>query len=396
MDLAPLIAPNDRKIVVVLIDGLGGFRDGDAGTELEDAATPNLDALAAEGSTGLVEIVGPGITPGSGPGHLALFGYDPLEFQLGRGALSAAGLDVELRPGDVAARGNLCTLDADGRISDRRAGRIASEVAGPLVERLQAEVAVDGVEVVLRHEREHRLLVVLRGAGLDHRLADTDPQVTGVAPRAPEALEPAARHAAAAVAELDRQVRRILSDEPANAVLLRGFDTQTALPSMTERYGVDAAAIAIYPVYRGIARLLGMAVTPRPDGLAGQARQLAELWDRHDYFFVHHKAADAAGEDGDRAAKIAAIEDVDAALPAIRELEPDVLMVTGDHATPPQLSAHAWHPVPVVVAGPHVGRDDTDRFGERACCRGMLGPRPMTHMMPLLLAASGKLAKFGA
>lgn len=396
MELAPLLAPNDRQIVVVLMDGLGGFRDGDAGTELEDAVTPNLDALADEGSTGLAEIVGPGITPGSGPGHLALFGYDPLEFELGRGALSAAGLGVELRPGDVAARGNLCTLDADGRILDRRAGRIASDVAAPLVERLEAEVSIDGVEVLVRHEREHRVLVMLRGAGLDRRVADTDPQATGVPPRAPEPLEPAAARTAEVLAELDRQVRRILADEPANAVLMRGFDTLTALPSMSERYGVDGLAIAVYPMYRGISRLLGMTVAPQPGDLADETRQLAEHWDRHDYFFLHHKATDAAGEDGDRAAKIAAIEDVDAALPAIRALEPDVLMVTGDHATPPQLAAHSWHPVPVVMAGAHVGRDDTDRFGERACSLGMLGLRPMAHMMPLMLAAAGKLVKYGA
>ena len=396
MDLSPLLIENDSTIVVVLMDGLGGYADADGATELEAASTPHLDALAAEGSTGLVEIVGPGITPGSGPGHLALFGYDPIEFELGRGALSAAGLGVELRAGDVAARGNLCTLHADGTIADRRAGRIASDVAAPLVERLQREVSIDGVEVVLRHEREHRMLVVLRGEGLDARIADTDPQAVGVEPRAPRALDPAAERTAEVLGELDRQIRVILAEEAAHAVLMRGFDTHTELPGMAERYGVDAAAIAIYPMYRGIARLLGMTVTDRPGDLDDQVRQLADNWASHDYFFVHHKATDAAGEDGDREAKIAAIEAVDAVIPAIRSLDPDVVMVTGDHATPPQLRAHSWHPVPVLMHGARVGRDGTARFGESSCAQGMLGLRPMTQMMPLLLAAAGRLAKYGA
>ncbi|MGI9539021.1 MAG: 2,3-bisphosphoglycerate-independent phosphoglycerate mutase [Miltoncostaeaceae bacterium] len=396
MDLRPLIAPNDSTIVVVLMDGLGGFADADGATELEAAATPHLDQLAVEGSTGLAEIVGPGITPGSGPGHLALFGYDPIEFELGRGALSAAGLGVELGHGDVAARGNLCTLNADGTIADRRAGRIASDIAAPLVGRLQREVSIDGIEVILRHEREHRMLVVLRGEGLDARLADTDPQAVGVEPRSARALDPAATRTAEVLSELDRQIRTILAEEAAHAVLMRGFDTHTALPTMSERYGVDAAAIAIYPMYRGIARLLGMTVTEPPGDLDDQMRQLADSWSSHDYFFVHHKATDAAGEDGDRDAKIAAIEAVDAAIPAIRALDPDVVMVTGDHATPPQMSAHSWHPVPVVMHGRSVGRDGTDRFGEASCRAGMLGLRPMVHMMPLLLAAAGRLAKYGA
>lgn len=396
MDLRPLLAPNDSTIVVVLMDGLGGYADAGGPSELEAANTPHLDELASEGSTGLVEIVGPGITPGSGPGHLALFGYDPIEFELGRGALSAAGLGVELAQGDVAARGNLCTLSADGTIADRRAGRIASADAAPLVALLQREVSIDGVEIVLRHEREHRMLVVLRGEGLDARIADTDPQAVGVPPRAPEALDPAAERTAEILAELDGQIRSILSEEAAHAVLMRGFDTHTALPTMVERYGVDAAAVAIYPMYRGIARLLGMTVTDRPDDLDDQVRQLADNWSSHDYFFVHHKATDAAGEDGDREAKIAAIEAVDAVIPAIRALDPDVIMVTGDHATPPQMRAHSWHPVPVLMYGERVGRDATDRFGEASCRAGMLGLRPMVHMMPLMLAAAGRLAKYGA
>ena len=295
MQLAELIEAADTKIVLVVMDGLGGYADADHGTELEEAATPNLDALAAEGSTGLVEPVGPGITPGSGPGHLGLFGYDPEEYELGRGALSAAGLEFELEAGDVAARGNFATLGADGTITDRRAGRIADDDARVAVDSLEKSVRVRGVEVFFRHEREHRLLVVLRGDGLDLRLTDTDPQRTGVPPATPEPLVPDAKHTADLVAELDAQIRTALSGQPkANVVLLRGFDTHRELPSFATRYGLRAAAVAIYPMYRGIARLLGMDVLGRPATLDEQLAILRDAWDDYDYFFVHHKATDSA------------------------------------------------------------------------------------------------------
>lgn len=396
MDLAPLLQPADTKILVVLMDGLGGYPEPGRPTELEAASTPNLDALAAEGVSGRAEIVGPGITPGSGPGHLALFGYDPLTFQLGRGALSAAGLDVALRAGDVAARGNLCTLDADGDIADRRAGRIPSEEAAALVARLQDQVSIEGVEVVFAHEREHRVLVMLRGEGLDPRLTDTDPQRTGVPPLTAAALDPAAERTAALFADLQAQVREILAGERANGILLRGFDTHEDLPSVTERYGVRGTSVAIYPMYRGITRLLGFEVLPKASGLAEQVALTREAWDRSDYVFIHHKATDAAGEDGNREGKIAAIEAVDEIIPDLRALEPDVIMVTGDHATPPQMAGHGFHPVPVVMTGRHLGADDVTSFGERAAVGGMLGLRPMAHMMPILLASAGRLTKYGA
>lgn len=397
MDVTALVRETGTKIVLVVMDGLGGFADAEHGTELEEADTPHLDRLAAEGVTGLAEPVAPGITPGSGPGHLALFGYDPEAFELGRGALSASGLEFDLAPGDVAARANLCTLDADGVITDRRAGRIPDPEARAVIELLADKVRLDGAELVLRHEREHRALVVLRGDGLDPRVTDTDPQVTGVPPLAPRALDPAAERTAALVAELDAQARAALSDHPrANGLLLRGFDQHRELPGFRERYGLRAATVAIYPMYRGIARLLGMEILGRPGDLDEQLAILGEAWEDYDYFFVHHKATDSAGEDGDRPRKIAAIERLDAAIPALRELGPDVLMVSGDHSTPTQMAAHSWHPVPVVVWGPRCGRDATERFGERWCLAGGLGIRPMKTMMPILLANAGRLAKYGA
>jgi 2,3-bisphosphoglycerate-independent phosphoglycerate mutase len=398
VELSELATGTGSTILLIVVDGLGGFADADHGTELEEAATPNLDRLAAEGAAGLLEPVGAGITPGSGPGHLALFGYDPLEFRLGRGALSAAGLGVELAPGEVAARGNLCTLDERGVVVDRRAGRISDEDAARVVGMLQREVRVPGADVGFHHERGHRLLVVLRGDGLDPAVSDTDPQTTGEPPREPRALTPAAARAAEVVVATVAQAQRVLADEPAaNGLLLRGFDSHRELPSFRDRTGMRAAAAAVYPMYRGVARLLGFEVLGDPHDLEDQARLLEKHRDDADFFFLHHKDADAAGEDGDRAAKIEAIERLDAAVPdLLAALDPGVVAVTGDHATPSQLAAHSWHPVPVLVHGPGVGRDEVDRFGERWCRAGALGIRPSRTLLPILMANAGRLAKYGA
>jgi len=398
MDLAPLaVRDATSKILLIVLDGLGGYADAEHGTELEEASTPNLDALAAEGITGLVEPVGPGITPGSGPGHLALFGYDPEVFELGRGALSAAGLDFELAPGDVAARGNLCTIAADGTIADRRAGRVPDPEATAIVERLQRGARLDGVEVFFRHEREHRVLVVLRGEGLDPRISDTDPQRTGVPPLESTAADPQGKRTAELVNELTAQVRTLLREEPkANGLLLRGFDSHRELPGFGERYGLRAAAVAIYPMYRGIARLVGMDLLGRAKDLAEQVAVLRDAWGGYDYFFLHHKYTDSAGEDGDRPRKIAAIEALDAALPGLRALDPDVLVVSGDHATPTQMAAHSWDPVPTILWSKRGQRDAVERFGERWAGAGALGIRPTKHLMPLMLAHAGRLQKYGA
>jgi 2,3-bisphosphoglycerate-independent phosphoglycerate mutase len=397
VDVTPLIQAADTQILLVVMDGLGGYADGEHGTELEEATTPHLDQLAAEGTTGLVEPVGLGITPGSGPGHLGLVGYDPERFELGRGALSAAGLDFELRPGDVAARGNLCTLAADGTIADRRAGRLPDDEAAAVVAKLQAGVNLDGTEVFFRHEREHRLLVVLRGPGLDPALTDTDPQHEGVAPLDPQPLEPDAKHTAELVTEVAAQARRVLAGESkANAVLLRGFDTHRELPGFAERYGLRAAAVAIYPMYRGIARLLGMDVLGQPASLADELQILRDAWDDYDYFFLHHKGTDSAGEDGDRPRKIAAVEQLDAVVPELRALGPDVIVVSGDHSTPTQMAAHSWHPVPALLWSERSGRDHVDRFGERWCRQGGLALRPTKDLMALMLANAGRLQKYGA
>jgi len=394
VELSELATGTGGRILLVVVDGLGGLADEAHGTELEEAATPHLDHLAADGVTGLLEPVGPGITPGSGPGHLALFGYDPVRFVLGRGALGAAGLGVALHAGDVAARGNLCTLDPDGIIVDRRAGRISHDEGRRVVARLDEEVP----EAEFHHEKGHRVLVVFRGGDLDPRIADTDPQRTGVPPLDPRPLDPAAATTTALVASTLEHVRRVLADEPsANGLVLRGFDTKRELPTFRDRTGLRAAAVAVYPMYRGIAALLGFEILGPPADLTEQVRLLEKHRDDADLFFLHVKDADAAGEDGDRAAKVAAIERVDDAIgDLIAAADPAVVAVTGDHATPSQMAAHSWHPVPVLVQGPRCGRDDTDRFGERWCRAGGLGIRPSTELLPILMANAGHLAKYGA
>lgn len=396
-ELSEVLNDNRCHIVLLVLDGLGGYADAEHGSELEQARTPNLDRLASEGSVGLLDPLMPGVTVGSGPGHLALFGYDPEEFELGRGVLSATGVEFALRPGDVAARGNLATLDGDGNVVDRRAGRIADEPARELTARLADQVQVDGVEVFFQHISQHRVLCVLRGDGLDPRVADIDPQRTGVPPRTPTARHPDARRTAEVLAALDERIRAALADDDrADALLLRGFDTLQDLPDFGERYRLRPATVAAYPMYRGVATLVGMHALPMPHGLDEQVALLQAHWDDYDYFFMHHKATDQAGHDGLRDDKVAAIEDVDAIVDELVALEPDVLIVTGDHAAPTQLSAHSWHPVPVLMWGRHVGRDAVTTFAERTATAGLLGRMPTRQMMTVALAAAGKLEKWGA
>lgn len=353
MDLDRLRAlqrPADTRIVLLVLDGLGGLpahRDG--ATELEAARTPHLDRLAREGICGLAEPVAPGITPGSGPAHLALFGYDPLRYEVGRGVLSALGIDFGLRRGDVAARGNFCTLDEAGLVSDRRAGRIDSETNRRLCERLR-EIEIEEAELFIETVKEYRLLMVLRGESLSPEIEDTDPQTTGRAPLEPEPATPDARPTADAVARFLGRARELLADEArANMVLLRGFSSRPSWPLLPSIYGIRAAAVATYPMYRGVAALVGMEVLETGEAFAEQLETVAESWSDYDFFFLHFKSTDSAGEDGDFPRKVELIEAVDRALPQLLDLGPDVLVVTGDHSTPSVLRSHSWHPVPALL-----------------------------------------------
>ena len=392
-----LAEKNGSKIVMLVADGLGGLPLEPHGkTELETASTPNLDRLASRGTSGLSVPVLPGITPGSGPGHLGLFGYDPLAFKIGRGALEATGIGFELGPHDVAARGNFCTLDSAGLISDRRAGRIPSEESFKVVERLQT-VKIPGVETFVKPVKEHRFVVVFRGQGLDGAVADTDPQATGVAPLDPTPLTPAAQRTADVAKEFVRQARAILADEKkANGMVLRGFASKPQLPSYLDLYGLRAAAIAVYPMYKGLAQLAGMTLVGKAQTLDEQIDELAKCWNDYDFFFLHFKYTDSTGEDGAFEQKVKRIEELDAALPRIEALRPDVLVVTGDHSTPSRLKSHSWHPVPTLLVADTCRPDGLGGFSERECLRGGFGIFPARHLMLLAMAHAQRFGKYGA
>jgi 2,3-bisphosphoglycerate-independent phosphoglycerate mutase len=398
LDLIKQLAiPNETRIVLAVADGLGGLPIEPGGpTELEAAATPHLDALAASNVCGLSLPVLPGITPGSGPGHLGLFGYDPLQHQIGRGVLEALGIDFDLQRNDVAARGNFCTVDADGRITDRRAGRIASEPAREVVQKLK-QIRIPGAEIFVEHVREYRFVLVLRGDQAGADVADTDPGREGVRPLEPRAQNSESEPTAGLIRQFIAEAAVILKDEPhANMVTLRGVARRPPIPSMAEVYGLRAAALAVYPMYRGLARLVGMTILDPGRSWAEQVVALGRHWRDFDFFFLHYKYTDAAGEDGDFRRKVQRIEEFDAEIANIVELGPDVLIVTGDHSTPARLRSHSWHPVPVLLAAQSCRPDRVESFGERPCLSGGLGQLEAKHLLPLALAHAGRLAKFGA
>lgn len=396
--LKSLIEPADTKIFMLIMDGLGGLPIEPGGkTELETAATPNLDALAEISALGLSSPAGPGITVGSGPGHLAIFGFDPFEYEIGRGALEALGVDFDLEPDDIAARGNFCSVDANGIISDRRAGRISTEESEKLIEMLNT-IKIDGAEIFLRPVKEHRFAFVIRGADLGDYLSDTDPQKTGVAPSLVEALDKKAEKTALLVNEFIHKAKAKLSSQsPANMIMLRGFAKLPTVPQFQDVYGLHAASIAVNGMYRGVSRLVGMEVLP-VDGItiADEFATLEKYWQDYDFFYLHIKKTDTYGESGDFAAKARIIEEVDSFIPRVMALKPDVVIVSGDHSSPAVLKSHSWHPVPTILYSKFVRADGIREFGERACSRGSLGVFSAQDVMPLALANAGRLAKYNA
>jgi len=397
--LSSLVTGSRSKMVLLVLDGLGGLPHPETGlTELETARAPNLDALARESTCGLIHAIGPGITPGSGPAHMALFGYDPVRYEVGRGVLSALGVGMDLGPDDLAARVNFCTVQ-DGLISDRRAGRISTEENARLCEKLSG-IRLEGVEFTIRPEKEHRAALVFRGPGLSDLISDTDPQRTGLAPLRSEPLPgggAAAERTAAMVNDFLDKVSTILADEhPANMIVTRGFAKKPDIPPMTRLYDLRAGAVATYPMYRAVARLVGMELVDSGPSFPEQVEALAGAWEKYDYFFVHYKYTDSRGEDGDFAAKVACIEEVDEALPRIVSLRPEVLVVTGDHSTPALLKGHSWHPSPLLLHSRWERGDDVHSFSERACAAGGLGIFYAMDLLPLMLANAQRLNKFGA
>ena len=397
--IPPLLNNNGRKIILLVLDGLGGLSLETGGkTELETAHTPHMDTLSQEGSLGETIPIRPGITPGSGPAHLAMFGYDPLTYDVGRGALEATGAGMRVDPGDVAARGNFCTLDSAGKITDRRAGRISGIEAEPAIRKLQ-QVSLPGVEIEVKQLKEYRFAVVMRGEGLSADIADTDPQRTGVAPLAVTATHPASKKASEHFQQWVQLAQSSLRDHPqANGLTLRGFGTDPELPQYADVYGLHAACVAVYPMYRGVSKLVGMNVIEfEGEQPADEFAAVAAIWDDYDFFFVHIKKTDSMGEDGNFDGKVKIIESVDQALPELLQLDPEVIMITGDHSTPARMKSHSWHPVPFLMWSKNLGRaDQQSGFGERACAQGGLGTLPATDIMALALAHAGRLQKYGA
>ena len=397
--ISKLKKKNDTKIVMLVMDGLGGHPlELNGPTELEKAYTPNLDILASKSVCGLQLAIGSGITPGSGPGHLSIFGYDPIKYQVGRGVLAATGIGFDLKPGDVAARGNFCTVDENGIVTDRRAGRISSEKNKELCQKLCENININGVEVIIQTVKEHRFLLVLRGDGLNGDLIDTDPQVAGNKPNEPKLKTSGNDRTTEIIEEFINQAGKILSEEkPANMILLRGFSKKPDWPSFPEVFGLRSAAIAAYPMYRGLAKLIGMDLLETGQTVEEEFKTLEDNWDNYDFFFLHVKKTDSYGEDGNFPRKVSVIEEVDTLIPRLTKLNPDVIIVTGDHSTPSILKSHSWHPVPTLIYSKYCRPDKVDKFGERNCLTGGLGPRlPAVDIMPIAMANALRLNKFGA
>jgi 2,3-bisphosphoglycerate-independent phosphoglycerate mutase len=389
--------PTKTKIVLLVADGLGGLPYEKGGlTELETASTPNLDACARDGVTGLSIPVLPGITPGSGPGHLGLFGYDPLEYRIGRGILEALGINFAVGSKDVAIRGNFCTLGADGKITDRRAGRPTNEKNKAAVEKLRT-IKIPGVELFVEPVKEHRFVLVIRGEGLGDHVNDTDPQAVGVPPLKAEGHDEASKKTADVVNKFVTEATKVLASEGAiSGATLRGFATYPKIETFEGVYGLKSAAIAVYPMYKGLARLVGMDILDPGQTLQGQVDTLAKVWNDYDFFFMHYKYTDSTGEDGNFPAKVQMIEKLDAVVPGILALKPDVFIVTGDHSTPSKMKSHSWHPVPTLLLSDVCRTDEVTEFSERACLRGGLGQFQAKHLMLLAMANAGRLGKYGA
>jgi len=398
--IKPLIQKNDTKILLIVLDGIGGL-PVNGKTELEAASTPNLDVLARESACGMHVPVAYGVTPGSGPGHLGLFGYNPLEYQIGRGVLEALGLGLEIENTDVAVRCNYATIK-DGVITDRRAGRIPTEKNRTLTDRLQKEIdKIDEAKIIFASGMEHRFAVLMRFPdaveSVEAEIADTDPQKENNPPLPPKPLTKRAERAAKVAKKLIDKISGILKDgERANYILMRGFSSIPRIPSFQDAFGLKSLAIATYPMYRGLAKLVGMDTPPIEGTVEDEIKFLKQKYNEYDFFFLHVKKTDSYGEDGNFEGKVQRIEEFDKLLPQMLELKPDVILITGDHSTPALMKSHSWHPVPVLLKSPYVLGELNSSFSERECLKGELGIFPSINLLPLALANSLRLKKFGA
>jgi len=395
--LRSLAIQTESRLLMVVIDGIGGLPIRGK-TELEAAKIPNLDRLASKSICGLIDPISSGITPGSGPSHLALFGYDPFQYEIGRGVVEALGIGLELTKDDLAVRGNFATIDEEGMIVDRRAGRISTERNREICQFLRNGIKeIEGLRISIHPGKEHRFVIIFRGEGLKDDLTDADPQKDGLKQKGTEALSQEAQRTAEIVNGYIAKATEILKPfYPANTILLRGFSKIPEIPTMANRYKLRPAAIATYPMYRGLARLVGMKILETGENVRDEVATLKKYFDQYDFFYLHFKKPDAAGEDGNFKGKVKALEEIDRTLPSILKLKPDVLVITGDHATPALLKSHSWHSNPILLHSRYVRPDGIRRFTEKHCQRGELGRFPAVDVLPLMLANGLKLKKFGA
>jgi len=393
-----LAIKTESKIVLLVADGIGDIPSKNNQTVLETASIPNLDRLASQSVCGLADPISCGITPGSGPAHLSLFGYDPIKYQIGRGVLEALGIGMELTSRDLACRGNFATLDKEGIITDRRAGRMATELNEKLCKFLQDKINQIGeVKVIIRPGMEHRFVVVFRGDGLEDALSDADPQKVGEKIKFAEALDPKAKKSVKTVNEFIKQATDILKEHyPANTVLLRGFAKYPGLPTMKELFKLTPAAIATYPMYKGLAKLVGMEILETGESIEEEFKTLKKNFEKYDFFYLHIKKTDSYGEDGNYEQKVKVIEEVDKYIPEVLNLKPDVLVVTGDHSTPALMKGHSWHPNPFMLLSKYIRVDEVEQFNEKECVKGGLGRFLAVDALPLMMANALKLQKFGA
>ncbi len=394
-----LVIENTTKIIFLVMDGVGGLpMKGKKGTELQAANTPQLDQLAADSICGLLDPILPGVTPGSGPAHFALFGYNPIEANIGRGVLEAAGINLPLTDRDVAIRINFATSDKNGNITDRRAGRLDTETNRRVCQKIREHVSLTpDAEFIIETVKEHRAALLIRGENLGGDIIDTDPQKIDLPPLEAKALNPESETTARLTRRFLEQAHRVLADEKkANTLLLRGFAKHRPYKSMMERFKLKSLAIANYPMYRGVAFLLNMDLHPVLPDVKSQFEAVKQTYDSHDFFFVHVKATDARGEDGNFDEKIKVIEEVDSLIPILTELHPDVFVVTADHSTPAVMKSHSWHPVPVLLKSASCRPDTVVHFDEISCIQGGLGRQPSMNLMPIILANAQRLMKFGA
>jgi len=392
-----LISPNNSKIVLLVMDGVGDITNEEALTPLMKASTPNLDKLAQLSDLGQTVPVIQGVTPGSGPGHLGLFGYDPIKYQIGRGILEALGEDIEVRELDVVARGNFATIDGN-IVVDRRAGRPATEESAKVVEILNSNIKeIEDVKITFYPGKEHRFVLKLTGEGLHDNIEDADPQKEGKPIKYTSPLSTEAEKTARIVNKLLDRIKEVLKDQPRmNFALVRGFSKYPKLPQFPEVYKLKAGAIAVYPMYKGLAKLVGMTIIPTGQTIEDEIETLKKEWNNYDFFFVHVKKTDSYGEDGKFDEKVHVIENVDKVIPEILALNPDVLVITGDHSTPCPMKGHSFHPVPAMFYAKFTRKGLSKAFNEFECARGTIGNIHATDVMNLILGYSGRLEKFGA